>query len=204
MSTAACVFNGETGDITDYPGYFYEGMGEIPGITTTPSGASGGDSFSQYFVYTPGGGPVSASNWIFKMVECSYKTYRGGAEYSQYTYHNGARIMLKFYIHFFFPDGSYVRRMVDRSDIVKEPADLNNLSLWRYEDYVNSTARTHSLTFPTVWNSCYPGMGGNKISGKPNNNDFSLFWNQGQPMGIANGKAIPMEPALPVWDGKGA
>lgn len=184
ISTAACVHNGITNQFISYDGYFFEGGGVIPDIT-----GNGNIRVLDYIVYTPGGGPISEQNWIIKVVESTLTVFVGSDIYLPYTVQSGDStwIIKKTYIHFFKHNGSYVRRSIDRTDMVKN-SNLNDLDIWMYEDYQNPQAILNDENFAKIWNSCY-GSGNNKPYGAPAARDYSLFWNQGIPGKQPNGAA---------------
>ena len=193
ISTAACVYNGITDQYIDYSGYFFEGGGSIPNITT-----SGTTRILNYIIYTPGGGPISENNWIIKVVETATSGFNGDNTYKKYTTNDG-RIVKKFYIHFFKPNGTYLRREVDRTTTVKGSTGLNDLDIWLYQDYRSPQAIANNETFASIWNSTYSGN--NKIYGAPPKRDFSLFWNTGEPGSLAQQTA---KNGSNIWSGKGA
>lgn len=185
IGTAACIHNGITNQIIPYFGYFFEGGGNIPNITGVYSAR-----LISYIIYTPAGGPLSENNWIIKVVESASSNFVGEDIYKPYAHGvpDSLGIIKKTYIHFFKYNGTYVRRAIDRSSMVKQGSNLNNLDIWTYEDYNNPVAIANGENFRSVWNSCY-GAGNNKVYGAPSQKDYSLFWNQGEPGGKANGIA---------------
>lgn len=198
ISTAACIFNGETGNIEGYGGYFFEGGGDIPNIT---DGQYKSRMLKSY-VYTPGGGPLTATNWILKVVESQTsevdEDISDGNKRFCYLSGDDLRIITKTYIHFFAPNGVYVRRSIDRTDMAEGKIHPGDLTVWYYQDFANEAAVNAGQNFKTIWNNCYSGN--MKQMGRPNNEDFSLFWDHGIPDGFNVGRAI--HPSQPTWYGK--
>lgn len=179
-STAACVYGTNMNAPVSYQGYCFETMRGRTGYAT---GAS--IEQNQFFYLTPGGGPLTEDNWIIKFVQYGTRVVdeddTNTTDSSPWVIKkdNKKIVIVKIWIHLFFPDGSYVRTVLDRSNSADFSGVNSDMSTsWIYRDYANSKATARGLTFSSVWNDyiynkAYRNIGGNN----PNTIDVSLEWN---------------------------
>lgn len=180
-STAACVYGHDFAQPISYQGYSFETM---RGRTNYATGGS--SSRGQYFFLTPGGGPLTSSNWIIKYVEYGIRfiteddTYTSPDSPWVITTSTGQKYaIVKIFIHLFFPSGAYVRTILDRSDSADfTGVDPSMAYSWIYHDYANYQATQEGKTFGTIWdnyiyNKVYRPIGGLD----PTIIDISFNWN---------------------------
>lgn len=180
-STAACVYGSDFSAPISYQGYSFETM---RGRTHYASGAS--ISKGQYFFLTPGGGPLTSSNWIIKYVEYGIRFVD---EDDTYTAPDSSWVLIdkdgsmyaivKIFIHLFFPSGAYVRTVLDRSN----SADFYGVNpsmaySWIYHDYANYQAVQEGKNFGTIWDNYIYNKAYRPIGGiDPSIVDISFNWN---------------------------
>lgn len=191
-STAACVFGSKIPNPIVYQGYCFEAM---RGRKTYATG--GAMRGVQYFFLTPGGGPLNESNWIIKFNEYGMR-YLSDSGSDTSSSANSSWVckdangnyytILKIWIHCFFPDGSYVRTVIDRSDsAIFDGTDDDTIfkgvnpsmsQSWIYKDFANYKARQRGLTFSTVWNNYIYNKLYRPIGGyDPSIIDIGMNWN---------------------------
>lgn len=193
--TAACVYGNGFSNPVVYDGYCFEAMRGRDLYAT-----GGAASRRQCFLLTKGGGPAifdgqgtpSDPDWIIQLNETNDRTIeferdtssRISSPWVLNKLKDGEPVYycyLKIWIHFFFPDGSYVRTIVDRSNsagILDAHVDPSMQKTWIYTDYRNSLAAQNSYTFKSVWNNMIYNKRYRPVGGyDPKNLDISRFWN---------------------------
>lgn len=203
-STAACIYGSNMSAPISYEGYCFETMHGREGYATGGSIERG-----QFFYLTPGGGPLAADNWIIKYVQYGTRAIDESDIYtnenSSWVYKQGdsLRVIVKIWIHLFFPDGSYVRTVLDRSDSADfTDVSSNMATCWIYKDYANSIARQTGKTFANIWNSyifnkAYRNVGGDN----PGIVDVSFEWNGKHDVELQNAQTAFQYGTHTIWNG---